>query len=143
MNTFKEYYNNKPILSVREIIDIDGIGQVSAKIDTGNEAYNVLHGIDIEDLGAEITFTTVNNKRITRKKADTIKINIGSGVVEDRPVVKLNLKLNGKDYLDIPFSIGNREDNEDPVLIGEPFLKRLSAVVDVNKDSKPSEPDAV
>lgn len=133
MNTFKEYYDSKPILSVREIIDIDGIGRVSAKIDTGNEAYNVLHGVDIEDLGNEISFTTVNNKRVTRKKADSIKINIGSGVVEDRPVVKLNIKLNGKDYIDIPFSIGNREENEDPVLIGEPFLKRLNAIVDVKK----------
>lgn len=138
MNTFKEFYNSKPIFSVREIIVIDGIGQTTAKIDSGNEAHNVIHGVDIAVEGDTVTFTTINNKRITKNKSHEgdIRINIGSGVTEERPVVKLNFKLNGEDYLDIPFSIGDRTENEDPVLIGEPFLKKINAVIDVNKPAK-------
>ena len=70
MKTFKEYVNgrsagspNRPILGVTEIINIEGIGEVEAKIDSGNEAYNVLLGLDIEHHGHECTFTTVNDKR--------------------------------------------------------------------------------
>jgi hypothetical protein len=47
MEPFKDFYN-KPILGVNEYIDINGIGLLKAKIDSGNEAYNVLHGVDVE-----------------------------------------------------------------------------------------------
>lgn len=138
MNTFKEFYQSKPIFSVREIIIIDGIGETTAKIDSGNEAHNVIHGVDLKIEGNMVTFTTINNKRITKNKCceGDIKINIGSGVTEDRPVVRLDFRLNGKQYSQIPFSIGDRTENDDPVLIGEPFLKKLNALIDVNKPIK-------
>lgn len=143
MYTFREYYQNKPVLGVREIIDIDGIGKVSAKIDSGNEAYNVLHGVDVVQDGKTISFTTVKNKRITKATNGDIKIHIGSGMKEDRPIVNLDITLNGKHYSNIPFSIGDRSENEDPVLIGEPFLRDLNAIIDVSKSAKPSEPNAL
>jgi len=143
MYTFKEYYQNKPVLGVREIIDIDGIGNVSAKIDSGNEAYNVLHGTDVVQDGNSISFTTVNNKRITKQRNGDIKIHIGSGMKEDRPIVSLDITINGKHYSNIPFSIGDRSENEDPVLIGEPFLRDLNAIIDVSKSSKSSESNAL
>lgn len=143
MYTFKEYYQNKPVLGIKEIIDIDGIGKVSAKVDSGNEAYNVLHGIDIEEDERSVSFTTVNNKRITKAKNGDIKIHIGSGVKENRPIVNLDVTLNGKHYSNIPFSIGDRSENEDPVLIGEPFLRELNAIIDVSKSSKSPKSDTL
>ena len=104
-----------------------------AKIDTGNEAHNVLHGVSIKDDGKLVSFNTVNNKRLTLNKADSITIHIGSGVKEERPVVKLNFKLGDTTYRDIPFSIADRTENEEPVLIGEPFLRQTKSVVDSNK----------
>ena len=133
METFKEFFD-KPIFGVNELIEIDGIGKLKAKVDSGNEAYNVLHGVDVSEEGENISFTTVNNKRVTKPRNGEIKIHIGSGVKEDRPIVKLNIKINGKEYTDVPFSIADRSENEDPILIGEPFLKKLNAVIDVNKE---------
>lgn len=134
MDNFKDFYKkSKPVLGVNELIDIDGIGKLPAKIDSGNEAYNVLHGVDVSEEGENITFTTVNNKRVSLPKSGDIKIHIGSGVKEDRPIVNLNIKINGKEYRDVPFSIADRSENEDPILVGEPFLKKLNAVIDVNK----------
>ena len=132
METFKEFYD-RVILGVTEVIDIEGLGELRAKIDSGNEAYNVLHGVDISEDGENISFTTVGNKRFSAPKHGEIKIHIGSGVKEDRPIVSLDIKLNGKSYKSVPFSIADRSENEDPILVGEPFLKKLNAVIDVNK----------
>lgn len=132
MKTFKEYTNNRPVLSVIETITIDGVGEVLAKIDSGNEAHNVLHGVDIQDNGDSITFNTVNNKQLTLQKTGEIDINIGSGNIEKRPTVSLNFKLKNQLYRDITFSIADRADNEQQVLIGEPFIRKINALIDVN-----------
>jgi hypothetical protein len=133
-NCVKEDTENRPILGVTEYITIDGIGSVVAKIDSGNEAYNVLHGIDIVDnRDNTITFTTINDKKITLPITGSIDINIGSGNIESRPTVVLNIVLSNKLYKDITFSIADRADNEQQVLIGEPFIKKLNALVDVKQ----------
>ena len=135
MKTFSDFYQNKrPILGVTEYITIDGIGSVVAKIDSGNEAYNVLHGIDIKDNGDDtVTFTTINDKKITLPCTGSIDINIGSGNIESRPTVVLDITLKNKRYPNITFSIADRADNEQQVLIGEPFIERLNALVDVKR----------
>jgi len=134
MKTFKKFIQERPVLGVTEYITIDGIGSVVAKIDSGNEAYNVLHGIDIERSGDDtITFTTINDKKITLPCTGNIDINIGSGNIENRPTVILNIILKNKPYKGVTFSIADRTDNEQQVLIGEPFIKRLNALVDVKR----------
>jgi hypothetical protein len=134
MKTFKNFTQNRPILGVTEYITIDGIGPVVAKIDSGNEAYNVLHGVDIEHNGDDtITFTTINDKKITLPCTGSIDINIGSGNIESRPTVVLDIVLKDKHYNDVTFSIADRADNEQQVLVGEPFIRRLNALVDVKR----------
>lgn len=135
MITFKEYHD-KEVLGVREKISLlkyPDVGEIDAKVDTGNEAYNVLHGVDIKDDGKNVSFKTVGGKQVTFPKKETIKIHIGSGVKEDRPVVVVDFKMNGKEYKMFPFSIADRSQNIEPVLMGEPFLKWDNAVVDPNK----------
>lgn len=132
MKTFKEYTSDRPVLGVVESIIIEGIGEVLAKIDSGNEAHNVLHGIDIQEHNGNITFSTVNVKQLTLQKTGEIDINIGSGNIEKRPTVSLNFKLKNQPYHDITFSIADRADNEQQVLIGEPFIRKINALIDVN-----------
>jgi hypothetical protein len=134
MKTFKDFTQSRPILGVTEYITIDGIGSVVAKIDSGNEAYNVLHGVDIKHNGDDtVTFTTINDKKITLPCTGNIDINIGSGNIESRPTVVFDITLKDKHYKDITFSIADRADNEQQILIGEPFIKRLNALVDVKQ----------
>lgn len=131
-NCVKEDANTKIILPVIEDIYIDGIGVVAAKIDSGNEAYNVLHGLNTNINGDSVIFTTVNNKKISAPLVDTTVIHIGSGVKEERPVVSLNIKLKGETYQNIPFSLADRSENDEPVLIGEPFIRDIGALIDVS-----------
>ena len=134
MKNFKEFTEHRLILGVTEYITIDGIGSVIAKVDSGNEAHNVLHGVDINDDGSgTITFTTINDKKVTLPKTGHIDINIGSGNIENRPTVALDIILKDKSYNNVAFSIADRADNEQQVLIGEPFIKRLNALVDVKR----------
>lgn len=131
MITFKNFFYEKAVLGLEETIYIDGIGQLKAKLDTGNGAFNVLHGTDIKDDGEYLRFTTENGVVLEKPISDYIIINIGSGVKEKRPVVLLNCKFGNKKFKEIPFSVGNRSDNLHKVLIGKSFIQdELDAVID-------------
>jgi hypothetical protein len=122
------------VLGLIEPIKIDGVdAELIALVDTGNEAFNVLHGVDIEDMGDKVSFTTANKKRITKDKIDEIVIHVGAGHDEHRPVVEFTIEIGSKVYPDVKFSIGDRTKNQHPVLIGADFLKQINALVDVSK----------
>jgi len=120
-------------LGLVEDIELEGIGKLKAKTDTGNEAHNVLHGTDTKIEGEQVVFTTADGKRVTLPLNDTIKIHIGGGNVDDRPVVSCNCVINGKKYFNVPFSITDRSQNNYKVLLGSPFIKANGGLVDVTK----------
>ena len=133
MKSFKQYFLEKTILGLEETIYIDGVGQLKAKLDTGNGAFNVLHGIDIQQGDGMVRFTTENGMVLEKPISDHITINLGAGNKEDRPVVLLNVKIGNKAFREIPFSIGNRSENSHKVLIGKNFIQNeLDALIDVS-----------
>lgn len=131
MKTFKSFFEST-VIGLIEKIYLPGIGSLEAKVDSGNGAYNVLHGEDIVKQGNKVTFTTIGGKRLIKDIHDTININVGAGYVEERPVVSFRMKFAGTEFDNIPFSIGNRSQNEYKVLIGKDFIKQLDALIDVN-----------
>lgn len=132
MRSFKQYFVEKTVLGLEETIYIDGVGQIRAKLDTGNGAFNVLHGENIQQDGKMVRFTTENGVVLEKPVSDHITINLGAGNTEDRPVVLLNVKIGHKIFKDIPFSIGNRAQNTHKVLIGKNFIQQeLDALIDV------------
>ena len=133
MITFKHFFE-KTVIGLIEEMDIAGIGLVDAKIDSGNGAYNVLHGEDLLYQGNKVTFTTVNGKRIIKDVESTITINVGEDNLVERPVVRFRMKFGGKQFDNVPFSIGNRISNEYKILVGKDFIKQLDALIDI--DSK-------
>jgi hypothetical protein len=131
MKNFKTFFE-ATIIGLIENIELQGIGALEAKVDSGNGAFNVLHGEDITKQGNKVTFTTVNGKRLIKDIKDTISINVGAGHVEERPVVSFRMKFANTEFDNIPFSIGNRSKNEYKVLIGKDFIKQLDALIDVS-----------
>lgn len=132
MKTFKHFYE-ATVIGLIEEMDIAGIGTVMAKVDSGNGAFNVLHGEDIDKQGNKVSFTTIGGKRIIKDIKDMITINVGAGNVEERPVVSFRIKFAGTEFDNVPFSIGNRSTNEYKVLVGKDFIKQLDALIDVSK----------
>ena len=133
MISFSKFFKEsvRPVFSEKETIIIKGIGEYVAKVDSGNDAYCVLHGDDIDINGEDVSFTTDSGKLIKTKLVDTITINVGAGVEEKRPIVLFDITLNGKSYQGVKFSIGNRKDNEEKVLLGLKFLKPLKAKIEL------------
>jgi len=136
---YRTYYLNEittddDVIGLVEPIKIKDIGDVDAKVDSGNGAYNVLHGVNFETRGKNIIFSTVNNKRVKKQIVDTIIIHIGSGNKEERPVVLFDIIFDGQKYTDVPFSIADRSKNEYPVLIGKEFVSKIDKLIDVDKE---------
>lgn len=133
---FNDLYNYllETSLGLVEDIEIDGIGVVKAKTDTGNSAYNVLHGLVKRKNEGSVVFETIDGKIVEFPYEDEIRIHIGSGNKENRPVVKFNISINGNRYENVPFSIADRSENEYKALLGEDFIKSNGGIVDVNKE---------
>ena len=143
-----DYINNrnykltleKLIIGVEEPIFIKGVGEILAKADSGNSAFNVLHGEDFYNQGDVVVFTTYDEEdkphRVSKKIQGTVDINIGAGHTETRPIVLLDVKFAGEEYINVPFTIGNRTNSKNKVLLGKEFLtKELDVLIDVSKDN--------
>jgi len=128
---FKIFFENA--LGLIETINFDELGPVSAKVDSGNGAYNVLHATGIQQVGKDVQFITVNGKTLKKPVQEMIDINIGSGNVEHRPVVLFDISIGGKKHPNTPFSLADRSDNDEKVLIGKDFVQKLGGIIDVNK----------
>ena len=144
MKKFKQFFIEKQVLGLIEFFDVDGVGKIPSKLDSGNGAYNVIHGEDIQVQGNKVHFKTVNNKRLMKDKVDYIVINVGAGNVEERPVVNFDLKIGNKEFTDIPFSIGNRTSNLYKILVSKEFIENeLDALIDVSQENIADRADEV
>lgn len=128
------------VIGLEEPILVKGIGELLAKIDSGNSGYNVIHGEDFVIQGNILNFKTVNKngdeRRVSKKIKETLRVNIGGGHIQERPVIEMDVKFGGEDYKKVLFSVTDRSDNEHKVLISKDFVgKELDALIDVTKDN--------
>jgi len=131
MNALLKFITEKIILGLVENIELDGLGNVTAKVDSGNDLYNVIHGENISyKPNGTVTFTTIGGQTIEKRLNGRITVNVGACTTEERPVILFDIKIKGKNYKDIPFSVGNRRDNEEKVLLGVDFLSILDCLID-------------
>jgi len=121
------------VVGLVERIYIEGIGDVDAKIDSGNGAYNVIDGDVLSKRGENVIIRTIGDKKLKKKVIDEVVIHIGSGNKELRPVVEFDIKLGDEEHEKVPFSIADRSENEYPVLIGKLFLSKIDKLIDVDK----------
>ncbi len=139
--TYLDYLEQKVLLErlvigLEEPVLIKGLGELQAKIDSGNGGYNVIHGTDFHQQGNELMFTTHDSfgheKKMQSTVIDTIEVNMGGGNIESRPVIELDIKFAGEDYKKIPFSVSDRSSNTNPILISKGFVENeLEALIDV------------
>ena len=134
MITFKTFFESNKPLGLIETITFEELGPIEAKIDSGNGAYNVLHGVNITEEGGHVMFDTVNNKRLKKELNEHIDINIGSGNIETRPVVLFDIEIGDKKYPATKFSIGDRKENEYKILVGKDFIEKLGGLIDVSAE---------
>jgi len=116
-------------LAVREKIKIEGV-EYTAKVDTGNSGYNMIHADDIKDNGNHtVSFTLPNGKKVTKKIVSRLVVKSGIGQ-KKRMVVLMDVEFHGKKYPNIKFSIGDRAHMSSKVLLGLQFLSKTGMIVD-------------
>lgn len=121
--------NVKVILS-----GLNGNQPFDAKIDTGAtlsslhaENLKVTHGQ--HDSQPTVEFSN-GDKRYRMTVVTTQAVKTADGGVENRPVIRLNVKINGNTYNDIMFNLNDRTGMPEPILLGQNFLEKGKFLID-------------
>lgn len=117
-----------------EKLTIESIGEMDAKLDTGNGSYCVIHADKWEIKDGYVTWS--HNGKEYEHKVETVKKFMRGGVrceEELRPVVLLNITFNGDTYKDVKFTISNREKMATPILMNRNFLRKANLVINPAK----------
>lgn len=125
------------VIGLQEPVLIKNLGEITAKIDSGNGGFNVIHGTDFVMQGDVLLFKTKNNKgeirQLSKKVVDYIDVNIGGGNIQHRPVIELDIKFADTNYKKVKFSVTDRGSNDTLILISKAFVQdELDALIDVS-----------
>jgi ribosomal protein S6--L-glutamate ligase len=136
-----EYINNKNnwVKKTKEVgfaerIKIIGIGEMVAKMDTGNSNYCVIHAEDWNVEGDEITWIH-HGKEYTHEIESWKEVTTGIIDKHDhkRPVIKLDVEFDGELFKDIRFTLADRSGPLGDVLVNRAFLRKANLVVNPAK----------
>jgi ribosomal protein S6--L-glutamate ligase len=114
-----------------EVVNVEGIGDVIAKFDTGNGTKSCcLHAEDVQEKGNYLHWK-IGNKRFKKKIIDRTSVEYGSegGTKEDRPMVEMDIEFNGKQLKGVHFSVVDRTEKSTPLLINRRTMKELDVIV--------------
>jgi hypothetical protein len=114
-----------------ETVNIESMGDMKAKMDTGNGSYCVIHSDKWEIKGNYVTWT--NNGNTYEHKLDGMKRVRTMGQMEERPSILLNVTFNGDTYKDVKFTISNREQMSTPILLNRTFIRQANLVINPAK----------
>ncbi len=128
----------KEVSGLKEVIEIVGLGKMKAKLDSGNTALNALIVKDYnESKDGKVRFDFDGEERVY----DVIKhIRIWHhGKTTERPVIKVDIKFNGKTYkdelVDLKISdLTGTKHYRSRMLLCKDFMKRAKIVIDPSKE---------
>ena len=120
-----------------------GAAGIKGKVDTGAEISS-LHAdkIQIMDGTAKFINRDLSDNVITVPMVEKQAVKSADGGVEYRPVIELDVEINGKNVSKALFNLNDRSHMEYPALIGQNILEKTNFLVDPKKDD-PDNPDSV
>lgn len=134
---------SRPVLGDTVSVKFDKIKdqpEIDAKVDTGAGSSS-LHFDDMKIVGDVVRFTTKalsgNVIQVPLVKQQTIKSSEGG--TEVRPVIKMDITINGVHLKDVEFNLNDRSSMKFGLLIGQNILERGDFMVDpkINEDVGP------
>lgn len=134
-------HDGKEIAGLKEVIEIEGLGKMKAKLDSGNTAMNALIVQDYYENREDKTVKFDFNGE--EKVYDVVKhIRIWHhGKSTERPCIKVNIKFNGKEYkdelIDLKISdLTGTKDYRSRLLLCKDFMAKANVVIDPSKEFK-------
>ena len=133
--------DGKDVAGLKEVIEVEGLGKMKVKLDSGNTAMNALIVQDYyEDKDDGTVKFDFNGEE---KKFEVVKhIRIWHhGKSTERPVIKVNIKFNGKVYKDefVDLKISDLTGTKNyrcRMLLCKDFMKKADIVIDPSKEFK-------
>ena len=134
-------HDGKEVAGLKEVIEIEGLGKMKVKLDSGNTAMNALIVQDYYENKDKKTVKFDFNGE--EKEYDVVKhIRIWHhGKSTERPVIKVNIKFNGKEYkdelVDLKISdLTGTKHYRSRMLLCKDFMAKAKVVIDPSKEFK-------
>jgi ribosomal protein S6--L-glutamate ligase len=127
-------------IGARESIEVEGLGKMEARFDTGNLAKSI--SLDAQDVKfnedtQEVTWTT-NGKKLKTKAIGWVRMKSNStavsGIAPKRYLINLDIIFDGIKYRDIKFNLNDRSHKNSSILINAEFMKQAGLVINPSRD---------
>ena len=120
-----------------QIANIPGCPPIKAKVDTGADISSI-HAEDWSTQNGQVTFQSddISPNRITLPVIEKQAIKSSNGDIEYRPVVELDVKVNGVPMSGVMFNLNDRGTMEYSILIGKNILERGGVLIDPKLDDE-------
>lgn len=137
---FITYVNEeKEISGVKEVVEIEGIGTLKAKLDSGNSAMCALIVKEFKEDNDTVSFK-IRGKEYRFPVEEHISI-VHIGKKTERPVIRLNIKFNGKTYKNEKINIKvsdiatvDEKHYLSRMLLSKQFLEKAKVLIDPAKE---------
>lgn len=120
------------------LTDFSKNNPIDGKVDTG-AGISSLHVDDyhIDRTNNRVTFTSsiLSPNRITMPLDDSHIVRSADGGADPRPVVRLDVTVNGHEMKDMQFNLNDRSKMKHPVLIGNNILTQGKFLIDPTQES--------
>lgn len=130
----QNWVRSRKTIGFREVVTIPGIGDVIAKFDTGNGALSCSLTYDeskLSDDKKQVTWELGGNK-FTNKVIGYSNAEVGH-VVQERPIITIDVIFAGKTYKDVHVSLVDRKEKSTKFLVNRKFMERIGCSVSPTK----------
>lgn len=112
-----------------------GAGALKGKVDTGADVCS-LHAENIQIVGDMVKFVSpeLSRNELSLPVAQYHAVKSADGGTVNRPVVELDIEINGVSVRRAQFNLNDRSQMEHPVLIGQNVLEKTNFLIDPNQD---------
>lgn len=128
------WIRSKKTVGFREVVSIEGIGDLVSKFDTGNGAVacTLTHDkIEISKDEKKVKWE-LGKKKFENDIIDFSEPEVGD-VKHRRPVIELDIMFAGKTYRSVPVSLDDRTNKSTPFLVNRSFMERIGCSVNPYK----------
>ena len=116
-----------------ETIRIPKIGEMVAKFDTGNGSLSCSLHVDKMEIKRGKIHWEIKGKKFVNDLVKTSRTRTGK-VVDERPVMELDIEFNGRIYDKVRVSPVDRTEFSAPFLVNRIFMKRMGVKIDPDRE---------
>jgi ribosomal protein S6--L-glutamate ligase len=128
------WIRSRRIVGFREVIHVEGVGDLVAKFDTGNGSLSCSMTYDKMEVDKE-AYTVkweLGGKKFTNKIIGYANAEVGSETHE-RPIIELDIQFAGKRYKEVHVSLVDRSEKSTKFLVNRKFMERIGCSVSPTK----------